>query len=459
MRNGTLSEQSSQSTTVDTEASDLNGGIHPSQLKYDSDNRDRLTHYLFRYPAKFHPPVARSLIEQFSEPGDWILDPFCGSGTILVEAATRGRNAIGIDWDPVAVFVSKFKSHKFDVQRLRASSDKLLSTLDAAERPRAEYDDRQWQDLSEGEYRREVEDELLWIPQIPNLHHWFRRYVTVDMAKILKAVATTNGPKTHKDFMLLSFCSMIRTCSNADPVPVSGLEVTSYMKEKDLRGRVINPFKVFRKLLEHALDAADTFATAKVPGITTLARQCDATRLSSKIRRTVECVITSPPYYTAVDYYRRHQLEMYWLGFTETHDERKKLIPHYIGRRNISSQHPFLKEGIEFGPTGTEWMAKLEDECKEQVNTFKHYAVSLTKVFRQLERVIQPNGKVVIVIGNNKVNGSEMPTVDLLPELAEPAYRLVHKNWYHIKDKYMSYSRNNGADIDTEHVLVFERRR
>ena len=191
-------------------------------LEYDSARQEKLTHRLFTYPAKFHPPVARALIGRFSRAGELILDPFCGSGTILVEARAQGRNAIGLDWDPIAVFISNIKSHSFNIRRLRADADRLMVSLDTEERAEEEYTERQWQDLTEEEYTRQVKSGSLWIPEIPNLHHWFRKYVTIDMAKIFGAIEKANCPKTHKDFMRLCFCSMIRACSNADPVPVSG---------------------------------------------------------------------------------------------------------------------------------------------------------------------------------------------------------------------------------------------
>ena len=73
-------------------------------------NGHKFTHFLFRFPAKFHAPAVRCLINQFSKPGDVILDPFCGSGTLLVEALVAGRSGIGADIDPVAVFVSRTKT-------------------------------------------------------------------------------------------------------------------------------------------------------------------------------------------------------------------------------------------------------------------------------------------------------------------------------------------------------------
>ena len=432
-------------------------GLDPRlRFRFEPGPSPKLTHYLFRYPAKFHPPIARCLVDRYSEPGHWILDPFCGSGTVLVEAAVRGRNAIGTDWDPVAVFVSRIKTHKFDIRRLRASCSQLMSTLVCVQRSNLEYEERQWRDLTDQEFHSTVSDENLWIPDIPNLRHWFRKYVIVDLARILRNIMSIDAPSTHKDFLRLCFGSIIRSCSNADPVPVSGLEVTSFMKEKDKRGRIINPFEAFRSTTRNALIAVESFSSSKWSETTVATRRLDATTCASTIRRKVDCVITSPPYFTAVDYYRRHQLEMYWLGFTQTQEERKNLIPNYIGRQNVSNRHPFLEEPDGFGFLGEHWMAILQEMSVQKANSFKHYCVSMRKFFAQLKRIVRPNGKAVIVVGNSKVAGSEMPVADLLVEIANPNYRLAARHWYPIKDKYMSYSRRNGADINTEHVLVFE---
>ena len=426
------------------------------QFRFEPAPSTKLTHYLFRYPAKFHPPIAGTLVERYSEPGDWILDPFCGSGTLLVEAAVRGRNAIGTDWDPVAVFVSRIKTHKFDVGRLRANCSKVMSSLVYVERSEIEYEERQWQDLTYRQFDFTVSVENLWFPDIPNLVHWFRRYVIIDLARILHSIMSADAPRTHKDFFLLCFASMIRSCSNADPIPVSGLEVTSFMKEKDERGRIINPFAIFRSTTRNALDAVEAFSKSKSPETSIVTRRLDAATCASSIRRKVDCAITSPPYFSAVDYYRRHQLEMYWLRFTNSHEERKKLIPNYIGRQTVSNRHPFLEEPVEFGVLCKQWMAELREKSVQKANAFKHYCVSMRKFFEQLQRVIRPDGKAVLVVGNNKVAGSEVPVADILVEIASPRYTLHARNWYPIKDRYMSYTRRNGADIHTDHVLVFE---
>ena len=69
-----------------------------------------LTHNFYRYPARFSPEFAREAITEFSNKGDYILDAFMGSGTSIVEAVTNGRNAIGVDINPLAYFITKVKT-------------------------------------------------------------------------------------------------------------------------------------------------------------------------------------------------------------------------------------------------------------------------------------------------------------------------------------------------------------
>ena len=69
-----------------------------------------LTHNFYRYPARFSPEFARAVINNMSEPGDIILDPYMGGGTTIVEALAAGRNAYGVDLNALAVFITRVKT-------------------------------------------------------------------------------------------------------------------------------------------------------------------------------------------------------------------------------------------------------------------------------------------------------------------------------------------------------------
>ncbi|HKG41162.1 MAG TPA: DNA methyltransferase, partial [Nitrososphaeraceae archaeon] len=68
------------------------------------------THGYHRYSSKYIPQIPSRLVSKFSKKNDLILDNFMGSGTTLVESKVLGRNAIGIDVNPLACLISKVKT-------------------------------------------------------------------------------------------------------------------------------------------------------------------------------------------------------------------------------------------------------------------------------------------------------------------------------------------------------------
>ncbi|MFN2588763.1 MAG: TRM11 family methyltransferase [Actinomycetota bacterium] len=124
---------------------------HPRlrKLVLKDPQHERNTHYLFRFPAKFHPPVVKTLLETWTSENETVLDPFCGSGTLMVEAALSSRAAIGVDVDPLAVLVSQVKSQPLKSTTLRKTQKALLEKLERLERPDADYERFMYADISE----------------------------------------------------------------------------------------------------------------------------------------------------------------------------------------------------------------------------------------------------------------------------------------------------------------------
>ena len=67
------------------------------ELVPEIDDTGYLTHAIYAYPAKFIPQIVRYAINTYTKEGDWIIDPFAGSGTVGVEAYLCKRNAILFD--------------------------------------------------------------------------------------------------------------------------------------------------------------------------------------------------------------------------------------------------------------------------------------------------------------------------------------------------------------------------
>lgn len=68
------------------------------------------THHFYHYPARFHPDVAREVISAFSRKRSWVLDPFMGGGTSIVEGLALGRRMVGVDINALARFVADVRT-------------------------------------------------------------------------------------------------------------------------------------------------------------------------------------------------------------------------------------------------------------------------------------------------------------------------------------------------------------
>ena len=82
-------------------------------------------HKIGEYPSKIHPLVFNILVERFSKIGDTILDPFCGSGTVAVEAKLQGRNSINYDINPKAVQLTQEKIDSLTKEEIINSYNEL----------------------------------------------------------------------------------------------------------------------------------------------------------------------------------------------------------------------------------------------------------------------------------------------------------------------------------------------
>lgn len=171
-----------------------------SVLNISTNNVTPFTHGFHKYPGKFIPQLPKWAIEKYldSKQQKTILDPFCGSGTTLVEANLAGHNSIGIDIDPLSALISKVKTTPIDEKKLQKISNWLVDEL-------------------------KVRKEGAFIPECVTIDHWF----TKDAIKKLSILRTLideisiefgRAKKTSdiKDLLTICFSSIIRRVSNAD---------------------------------------------------------------------------------------------------------------------------------------------------------------------------------------------------------------------------------------------------
>jgi DNA modification methylase len=87
-------------------------------------------HAIGEYPSKIRPIVFSLVVDRFSKIGDTILDPFCGCGTLAVEAKLQGRNSINYDINPNAIELTKKKLDALTKEEMIRAVNELIKDLE-----------------------------------------------------------------------------------------------------------------------------------------------------------------------------------------------------------------------------------------------------------------------------------------------------------------------------------------
>jgi hypothetical protein len=236
------------------------------------------THTFYRYPARFSPEFARLAIRTFTKPGDVILDPFMGSGTVLVEALVAGRHAIGSDISSLAHFITKVKTAvltKADIAEIVRWSESMHDALNL--RRTADPDDRT------GDYAK-------YLP-------WTIKK-TIGLG--LEHIDELRSPRQQE----FARCALLRTaqwaldCTTAFPV-------ASHFRQK------------FDDVLRNQIVGMEELASAIKTGnqravvfcLNVEAGALKSTLWQSRIQKKPRLVVTSPPYPNVHVLYHRWQVK------------------------------------------------------------------------------------------------------------------------------------------------------
>jgi hypothetical protein len=96
-------------------------GLHSDLGFYGLAERERTKHVnrLHPYLGKFIPQLVEWFLQRYFKKGDWILDPFMGSGTTLVQANEMGVASVGVDVSEFNCHIAKVKSGRYDLDLAR----------------------------------------------------------------------------------------------------------------------------------------------------------------------------------------------------------------------------------------------------------------------------------------------------------------------------------------------------
>lgn len=354
---------------------------------YQGEATKRHTHGFHSYPAMMIPQVASRLVTQYSKEGDTLLDPFCGSGSVLVEAKVARRYSWGFDLNPLAILIARVKTTPINPSVLVKEYYRLV---------------RQIQEMPDGE---------IALPHFFNINFWFKEAVIKSLAKIKIAIDEISDMNVRA-FFQVAFSETVRLSSNSRS---HEFKLFRYPREK-LENYYPNVIRMFKEQAEANIRRMEDFYKASPADVWSKIIQGDSTKpLEAIAHGTVDIIVTSPPYgdsRTTVAYGQFSRLSSQWLGLMpeKAPDIDKEMLGGNLSQcKDAKLPSPTLNETINL-------VAERDEKRAKQILAFYF---DLSKCLKNMAIYLKQGGYACIVIGNRRVKGIHLPTDIIICELSQ----------------------------------------
>jgi hypothetical protein len=414
-------------------------------LNFSGDNTRYATHGLHSYAAKCPPQLVKYGLDAFSKPGDIVLDPMVGSGTTLVESKIQGRNAIGIDLDPLACLIARVKSRVLDDEQIEHASARILKSVTKDIK------------IIQGSRRYRALSARSAPPDFPNRDYWFSKPVQQDLALLSYQIHHACIEDAVREFLWVAYSGIILTkvsVANARDIIHSRHHYTTHPEPPNVLDRFERRVKMMRRQMDEFRQlCGKSKATIAV-------EQGDARRLSLG-DNSVDFIFTSPPYATALDYPRALFMAVNWMQpvLDITHDEYKKGGKDYIGsERGILGMFRLDDEITGLAKTTIARLAELDPR---RAGLVQRYFVDMKKVLYEMSRVLKTGRYATIVVCPSHIRKIDVPTHKVFTEIATVVgLYLVEEHIRGIDSgkRLLPHVRGKfGNRMTTEYVLVYQK--
>ena len=422
----------------------------------DNSEKDYV-HGFCTYPAMMVPKMQREMLDVYlNENGNkrvCILDPFAGSGTILVEGMLRGLDIVGIDINPLAILLCKVKTTIILPANLQKNAKQLLNNI--------------------------VNSPKVTAFKFEGVSKWFTPKAIEDLS-IIRTKIKEEPEIELRRFYWATFCEVVRIVSNSRNCTYKlhikpKEEIDAYNKdakalfESTLKYNIERYNIFYNELIKRELLKKDgiTYKHSKkiILG--------DCIQYLQKSKAKYDVVFTSPPYgdnHTTVSYGQYSILPLRWIEWKDIDENvNEKLLQTQCEIDNISiggkrvTQDDNVKKLIEKSTTLRQQLKEIKEKAPNQVAKIISFYYDFDVFLAALSKRLKPNAISVWTVGNRKVAKQEIYMNSILTELAgEYNLSLLTNFTRKISKKRMPEMNAYGGDdkglqgtMTREHILVF----
>lgn len=349
----------------------------------------------------------------FSPTDDLVIDPFCGFGTTLVAAKAVGLQSIGLDVNPLAVFVSRVKTRSYTTYQLRLIR-RAIDALSCLKRNANCHP----------------------TPALKILPRLFHEEILDALSRFRFAIESIDNAVV-KDFILLAWIAILEDVSNVyregngikyrnrhrkgnnySVIPYAEWEQGQFPSDKFLyvKERLIGHLNLMIAEVNH------------YEGPAPVIHQADAAHSQFAVPpKGASLALFSPPYCNCFNYIKAYKLELWMAGFIQTYPDIRLLTQ--MGMRSrleslldpVKEPYPQIIENlVALMKANDLWSPQLPDMIR---GYFADMLRTLTAIFLSLRE----GGKCVVTVGNSCYAGVLIPSDLLLCQVAKSAGFVVEK--------------------------------
>jgi DNA methylase len=441
-------------STSESNFSTLQHDIEETYRRIAGTGRRQATRYsvhaLHEYKGRFNPQLARFLLNYLAQSKQArVLDPFCGSGTTIVESELNGFSATGIDSNPLAVFISKAK-----LRALGTSAHEIASVFDILLERMSKNPEPKSAGSADAIDRTEY------------LKRWFPSETLTVIESLRRSILETAGRAAP---VLLTLASdLLREYSLQEPSDLRIRRRICPLPERPFLDALQTRVGNFLATLESAQTITGILK------IRSRALLTDARHLATHKTLSAErfdLVITSPPYATALPYIDTQRLSLIWLGLS-TPKQLRALEAEAIGSRELNGQSEGLGERLHLNsdnlPAIIYSFCRRLKKAVSQDDGFRRQAVpaliyryfsDMKGTLASLRPLLRRRARVAMVIGTNHTNLSSLRF-----DIDTPRFvRLIGQDLgYSVSEiialqTYQRYGLHHKNAIQDESLIILER--
>jgi len=339
------------------------------------------------FPARMAPEIAMRHLEAISS-DSFILDPMVGSGTTLKIAGMKGCRSLGFDVDPLALLIARVWNYPVDTKQVQSFAEDLIHQAQALlESPSLDWIDGNKETLD-------------------FVRFWFAKAQEMDLRKLAYFINKVKGEEG--DVLRVALSRIIITKRRGASL---GRDI-SHSRPHKVAGQ--NDFQVFPEFEKSVSLVCKALEANPGSGLATVLHG-DAKRMKDVADQSIDYIMTSPPYFTAVDYFRGHRLALVWLGYSLA--TLRELRGKSIGLDRFPESLPseiLVREFFREVPN----IKNLKPEVQ---GALFRYTIDLYGLAKEFHRVLKVGGKATVVLADSFSSGLLVSNTRIFKNVARMA--------------------------------------